>query len=1080
MLKFHSLKGRVLQPLLLVMLMVGALTFSFQPTITPQMAEAAPGDVRITGIVDGDLSGGNPKAIELYVEGTVDLTGWQVWRAANGGAFTSVGTLAGTYTDEFVYLVGSANNGVAQFDAVFGTSGDFANRPLVSTQINGNGDDSFQIRLPDGVTVIDQVWEANTDDIYRDSFLYRQNCTGPDGANWIASNWIIPGNGELDGLDASQHTAAIPFGTWELDTNCDSDPPPDPDPTPARIYELQENGVLFGNPGPFIVEGVVTNDVQNTLNGFFMQDAVGDGDPTTSDGIFVVAPTSLLDVSVGMVVEVTGTVGESFGQTQITATVVIDTGATDVIIPTVISLPIASVADWENYEGMLITVVGDAGGILTVTDVFNLGRFGEFTVSSGRLFNPTNVYLPGSPQETALREENTRNRLTVDDLLDDTLDLNTPGNVPFIPTTESEFRNGFTTPSITGTLGYGFAAYRLRPTQALVWTNANPRTPTPAAVGGTLTVTSFNVQNYFNGDGVGGGFPTSRGAYSPAEFTRQTAKVVSAICAINADIAGLIEIENDPDVANISAIQTLVAALNAESGCGPYAYIATGTIGTDAIKQAFIYKPATVTAIGDYAILTSAIDPRFNDSRNRPALAQTFEDNNGGRVTIVVNHLKSKGSGCGAGDDSPIQGNCNGTRTSAAEAMIDWLATDPTGSNDPDFLIIGDINAYAQEDPIRTIKAGPDGILGTADDYIDLIENFVGPGDVAYSYTFFGEAGYLDHGLANSTLLSQVTGVTEWHINSDEPNQRGYNDSLTAPGKPAAARFPAYLYEPNAFRSSDHDPVVIGLNLRRSTESENPTIFRIGDWTETPFAGASGGTALCATGNLARLAIPFDGTSVGVTHVVQPGGGSYALVIPGGTGASPVNTNGTLGLETRTGSTINTGRNVARVEVLSGTVCIDTFDAALNPANALPNSPILLTSSNQLTGPTQARISCINTSARVQTIISYSTASALHELSAVFVTNGEVVQTQRILLTTPSFIATFRFSLSYYFPVPRPAVPGYSLGTGAGNPLNPTDTEILIQFRNQGTGACVSTSYEYACSTGVAALTQNVNTCIFN
>src|SRR5690606_10687993 len=126
--------------------------------------------------------------------------------------------------------------------------------------------------------------------------------------------------------------------------------------------------------------------------------------------------------------------------------------------------------------------------------------------------------------------------------------------------------------------------------------------------------------------------------------------------------------------------------------------------GTDAIRQALIYKPATVTPLGDFALLDSDVDDRFDDTSNRPVLAQTFRDNQtGGVFTVAVNHLKSKGSACGAGDDDPEQGNCNLTRTLAAEAMVDWLAGDPTGSGDEDFLIIGDLNAYDKEDPIDVL-----------------------------------------------------------------------------------------------------------------------------------------------------------------------------------------------------------------------------------------------------------------------------------------------------------------------------------------------------------------------------------------
>ena len=198
----------------------------------------------------------------------------------------------------------------------------------------------------------------------------------------------------------------------------------------------------------------------------------------------------------------------------------------------------------------------------------------------------------------------------------------------------------------------------------MIFSNDNPRTAAPASVGGTLKVASFNVLNYFNGDGLGGGFPTPRGADSASEFTRQRDKTIEAILTMDADVIGLMEIENDGFGAE-SAIADLVNSLNAVAGAGTYAYIDPGVpaIGADAIAVGFIYKPATVTPIGASAILDSSVDPQFNDDKNRPALAQTFQENaTGGRFTAVVNHLKSKGSSCDSIGDPNLndgQGNCN-------------------------------------------------------------------------------------------------------------------------------------------------------------------------------------------------------------------------------------------------------------------------------------------------------------------------------------------------------------------------------------------------------------------------------------
>jgi len=138
------------------------------------------------------------------------------------------------------------------------------------------------------------------------------------------------------------------------------------------------------------------------------------------------------------------------------------------------------------------------------------------------------------------------------------------------------------------------------------------------------------------------------------------------------------------------------------------------------------------------------------------------------------------------------------TRTESAQELARWLATDPTEVDDSDVLIMGDLNSYAQEDPVTALKdAG----------YTDLVRRFEGRD--AYSYLFDGQWGYLDHALASKTLARQVTGTTTWHINADEPTALDYNDDFKSAGQIES------LFAPDPYRSSDHDPVLVGLNLKR-------------------------------------------------------------------------------------------------------------------------------------------------------------------------------------------------------------------------------------------------------------------------
>lgn len=592
-----------------------------------------------------------------------------------------------------------------------------------------------------------------------------------------------PGN--FSGTAAEDDEASV---TVTVGTQCGA---------PADLVSgIQGSGALSPVDGLVrTIEGVVVGDFQTNarLSGFFLQEEAADqdGNPATSEGIFVfdgAAPA--VDVNVGDVVRVTGTVDEYFNLTELTSVSKVEKcGAGVLPAPASITLPVASLDVWEQYEGMLVNIPQT----LYATENYNLGRYGEVDLSVGsRLSNPTNVTTPG-PAAIALQELNNRSRIQ----LEDGRTAQNPDPAPYIGAGNT-LRAGDTLPGLMGVLHFAYGRYEIHPVGPVSFSRANARPAAPPAVGGTLRVASANVLNYFvtldNSGPICG--PSSnqdcRGADTAAEFTRQRDKIINEIIAINADVIGLMEMENHPADA---ALLDLVNGLNAAAGAGTYDALTTGPIGSDAIKVALIYKPATVSPLGSFAILDSTVDPSFIDTKNRPTLAQTFiETASGGKFTVAVNHLKSKGSDCnslGDPDTGDGQGNCNITRTNAAAALVNWLATDPTGSGDPDFLIIGDLNAYALEDPVAAI---------TSAGYTNLVSSFLGAG--AYSYTFEGQAGYLDHALSSPGLTPQVSGVAEWHINADEPSALDYNDY----NQPA-------LYTSDFYRAADHDPVIIGLAL---------------------------------------------------------------------------------------------------------------------------------------------------------------------------------------------------------------------------------------------------------------------------
>jgi predicted extracellular nuclease len=592
---------------------------------------------------------------------------------------------------------------------------------------------------------------------------------------------------------------------------------PEPDPVAFFIHQIQGPGGASPVEGTaVIVEGVVVGDFQGSgaLRGFYLQeeDAQADTNPLTSEGIFVFDGNFGVEVAMGDQVQVIGTVDEFNGLTEITsvtAVTVLSNGNS--VTPATVALPVTAISDFEAFEGMSVHLPQT----LTISEFFNFDRFGEIVLTDGRQFQPTALFEPGSQEATDLATANALGRITLDDgrTSQNPDPAIHPNGAEF--TLENRFRGGDTVTDVTGVLDFAFGLYRIHPTQGAAYSVENPRPARHDKVGGRIEVAAFNVLNYFSTIDTGvficGPLEDQecRGADDAEEFTRQRDKIITALAGIDADVVGLMEIENHPTDA---ALADLVAGLNERMGDGTYDYIGSGAIGPDAIRIAIIYKPKRVTPLGPDAVLDSEefLDPNgIGGAQNRPAQAQTFREMNGAVFTVVVNHLKSKGSGCGPGDDDPVQGNCNLTRTLAAGVLTDWLATDPTGSGDPDFLVIGDLNSYDKEDPIDALTAGSDDTHGTGDDFTDLLLEF--QGEEEYSYLFDGQLGYLDYALASRSLLDQVRGATVWHINADEPDLIDYDTTFKQDAQDA-------LYAPDQYRASDHDAVIVGLHLDKKKD----------------------------------------------------------------------------------------------------------------------------------------------------------------------------------------------------------------------------------------------------------------------
>ena len=572
-----------------------------------------------------------------------------------------------------------------------------------------------------------------------------------------------------------------------------------------------------GDASPFAntvqtTEGVVTLKL---ANGFFMQDEAGDGDPTTSDGIFVFMSSTITGAQVGDKVRVTGTVSE-FTPTGAThsytefkdITAVLTQSSGHSITPTNVQLPNAHLG---QVEGMLVRFSQP----LTVSQLEFLGTRGEVTLSSGRLEVPTNHFKPRTAEAIAMAAANAANLIVLDDGI-----FVAPSSVPYLGA-DGSLRAGDSVSDLTGvvdfgSIGGGGASFKLQPTVAPVFSNDNPRGDAPVLAAGNVKVSSANVLNFFtvftNGTDAFGNTnqgcslganvskANCRGADSLTEFVRQRDKIVHELQAIDADLFGLMEIQNNGETTVGYLVDQLNQAINqANSTPGAITYAVVpkpADTGTDAIRVAMIYKPAKLALVGN--ALSDG-----NSINNRPPMAQTFRAGNGEKFSLVVNHLKSKG-GCpaGSGADSDLgdsQSCWNATRIQQAQRLVNTFVPQvAAAAGDPDVLLIGDFNAYGFEDPINAI---------TDTGYVNQLERFARQNGMPYSFVFDGAAGYLDHALANATLSPQVLGAAEWHNNADEPTVIDYNLDAKPAGTP---------YSAAPYRASDHDPVVISLNLQPS------------------------------------------------------------------------------------------------------------------------------------------------------------------------------------------------------------------------------------------------------------------------
>ena len=628
---------------------------------------------------------------------------------------------------------------------------------------------------------------------------------------------------------------------------------------------------------PVVVEAIVTANASHRLKGFFIQEPRSneDDEPDASEGVFVYSQKP--ELKPGDRVRVRGRVTEYNGQTQIVPEKIdlCGIGALDEVR---IAKPPRDIRlqKLERYEGMLVNFSGENALTVTRNYGFNFdARRNNMDLSYGSpLFKPTQLYPPLSEAAKHLAEVNHQNRITL--ITDEK--RQTKGRIHYYPSfgpSVHYIRSGDIITNLTAVVTYRYGRYQLLPVHNIDSYAFEHRFsqregwPAPHPYGG-LRIASFNVLNYFNAVQPEHKInPTgqNRGAKSIEEFILQREKIVEAITRLDADIIGLMELENN-GFGPGSAINNLVEAINHRlpeleqfKAVKTYGDI---PIGQDAITVGIIYKPSKVSLQGSAQILpmpeqhftlTSTDGKEVSLIKSmRPSLLQTFFDAvSGEKLTVVVNHFKSKGSMCyedymeyadgnskvplngtkikkGSKPTAPnyqddLQGSCNELRVAAAKTLGDYLKK---VSSEHHILAIGDFNAYGEEDPIRLLTNGqpmqqpvvssshtkvscqemPQEMLSNGYGLINLAKWHHGKStDVnkSFSYSYDGELGALDHAIASRPLARHVTHIQEWHINSLENKLFEYSGKYSGD----------LPKDQGPFRSSDHDPLLIDIDLAR-------------------------------------------------------------------------------------------------------------------------------------------------------------------------------------------------------------------------------------------------------------------------
>ncbi len=607
----------------------------------------------------------------------------------------------------------------------------------------------------------------------------------------LGSYTYAPTNGDL--LDFVQGPLDFSFSNFKIQPRGDTDVSFTPPPPPVlSIMEIQGSGQFSAYDSQIVeTSGIVT---LFTANGFncWIQDPVGDGNPATSDGIYVDdcgSPDQGDIPSVGDIIRVIGQVEErQFGNalplTRLRAAAFIEVLSSGNPLPPPIlisDLPNESIPDgiafWESLEGMMVQVKW--GRPVAATS-----RFGEFAMvtrtdgrrGSGIFRLHQNLLIRSIGDE--LVDYNPERIIVDDSSLAD----------PIIVNLRDRIWN------LTGVVDYTFGNYKLQPISYHIRPKGLPSIPAGRHDGplGNTVITTFNVENLFdlvdNPDKSDG-----HSTPTPEELETQLTKLAMAI-ELELRLPEIIIVQ---EVENTAILQELGNRVNTAAGTN---YVATSFETSDArgIEVGFLWDDNRVDLLNAFQMAGPDVEAAFGPtsaSPGREPLVGAF-DIDGYEITIIGNHFKSKG-----GDDPLFGVNWPPIRATEVQRKLQaHVVRDYANqllSANPDALVMvtGDLNDFPFAEPGEG-SDHPVGILEGGAGEIPLT-NLISREKAAdrYTFVFDGNSQVLDHMLVSPALNALVRDVDILHFN---------------------AVMPAYLSSDptTTLRASDHDPIEARFRLR--------------------------------------------------------------------------------------------------------------------------------------------------------------------------------------------------------------------------------------------------------------------------